>query len=230
MFSTYHRTAILIFANSATEDAKQKAIPNTDTLFRELTKHTLREVQKTNIPYFHYTEKEQTGNSFGERFTNAIQSVFDLGFERIITIGNDTPQLKATHLVEAEKALRENKTVLGPSLDGGFYLMGLHKSNFDIDIFKRLPWQRFSLWNRISDVLKNTDCSIHSLPVLSDIDSLSDIQRLNAFRKSISKTLLKILSLLLKGHNNISNFFLQFYFTLTVHRLFNKGSPAVLHF
>ncbi|CAN0575163.1 unnamed protein product, partial [Ectocarpus sp. 12 AP-2014] len=69
-------------------------MPKGERVFETLTKETLRKVKRTKQPYFHISEKEQTGNSFGERFTNAIQTVFDKGYEHIITVGNDTPQLK----------------------------------------------------------------------------------------------------------------------------------------
>ena len=73
------KTAILIFANSAKEEAN--ANPLQIVLFFEtLTNETINKVKQTGLPYFHFTEKQQIGNSFGARFTNAIQSVFDKGF------------------------------------------------------------------------------------------------------------------------------------------------------
>jgi len=227
--SLQNKTAILIFANSAQEDAKQKAIPHTTKLFQELSKYTLTEVKKTTLPYFYFTEKEQKGSTFGDRFTNAIQAVFNQGYENIITIGNDTPQLKASHLIKTYKALAEGKTVLGPSLDGGFYLMGLHKSNFEPETFKRLPWQRFSLLHKISDILKNTDCFVYKLPTLGDIDGLTDIKRISSFIKSVSATILHLLVLLIKIENPNWGFTKEAIFTLTLQLPFNKGSPLALH-
>ena len=97
-------------------------------LFEALSRHTQNTVKKTQLSYFHFTEKNQKGSSFGERFTNAIQSVYDIGFEQIITIGNDSPHLQASQILETARTISKNKAVLGPSKDGGFYLMGLHKA------------------------------------------------------------------------------------------------------
>ncbi|MGB5435124.1 MAG: DUF2064 domain-containing protein, partial [Maribacter sp.] len=116
-----HHTAILVFALSSEEEQKRKKIRNGDRLFSALSEHSLNIVAKTGLPYFHYTEKEQVGDSFGERFTNAIQEVFNRGFKQIITIGNDSPQLKISHIQRAAVLLDHNKSVIGPSADGGFY-------------------------------------------------------------------------------------------------------------
>ena len=222
-------TAILVFANSARTELAHKPIPKGEGLFEALTQETLRKVQKTGLPYFHFTEREQEGKSFGERFTNAIQEVFRNGFDNIITIGNDTPHLKTAHLLKAHHALQEGKTVLGPSLDGGFYLMGIHKSNFDQETFKRLPWQRFSLFNRISTLLDLTDSVLHQLPTLSDIDTFKDVKRLASFRKSISSSVLSVLTLLLQLKKKHQTVIISILYIIFLQRPFNKGSPLLLH-
>ena len=136
------RTAILIFANSSKEEMKYKAIPKGNILFDVLTEHTLNTARKTGLPYFLMSEKEQIGSSFGERFVNAISSIFELDFDMVITIGNDTPQLKSSDIVRASKLLGAKKSVLGPSRDGGFYLMGIHKSQFDAKTFRECTCQK----------------------------------------------------------------------------------------
>lgn len=224
-----NNTAILVFAHSAQTELTNKAIPKGEVLFEGLTQETLRKVEKTGLPYFHFTETEQQGKSFGERFTNAIQAVFENGFDNIITIGNDTPQLKTAHLVKAHHALQEGKTVLGPSLDGGFYLMGIHKNNFDKETFNRLPWQRFSLFQRISSLLDQTDSILHQLPVLSDIDTFTDVIRLAAFRKSISIALLQLLALSVQLRATFQCFVLSLFQFIFLRQPSNKGSPFLLH-
>ncbi len=131
-----HKTAILVFARSSKEETVHKSIYNGAQLFDSLTDYTLEIASKTHLPYFHFSEEQQIGDTFGERFINAIQAVFEKGYEQVITIGNDTPQLKVSHIIEAEKQLSSNKSVLGPSADSGFYLMGLHKSQFDHYAFR----------------------------------------------------------------------------------------------
>jgi glycosyltransferase A (GT-A) superfamily protein (DUF2064 family) len=204
-------------------------MPNGEVLFQTLTQETLQKAKKTGLPCFHISEKEQTGNSFGERFTNAIQTVFEEGFDNIITIGNDTPQLKTTHLLKTEAALEAGETVLGPSLDGGFYLMGIHKSNFDKESFKRLPWQRFSLFNKISSLVELTNSLLYQLPVLSDIDTIKDVKRLAYFKNSISSTVLQLLMQLLQLGKELQTIVISLFLTTFLQQAFNKGSPVLLH-
>ena len=131
----------------------RKSIPKGQALFDVLNNNILKTVQKSGLPYFLYTEKEQNGHSFGSRFVNAIQEVFDKGFTNIITVGNDTPQLKTSHLNTAATQLEAHKFVIGPSTDGGFYLMGLEKSQFDATAFLELPWQSSRLCSSLEMIL-----------------------------------------------------------------------------
>lgn len=221
-------TAVLIFANSAEADARHKISISKPELFHELTEHTLQVVKQSGLPFFHISEKEQLGNTFGERFSNAIQNIYDRGYENIITLGNDSPELKVYHLVEADRQLKLGKTVLGPTIDGGFYLMGLHCSNFDSTIFQKLPWQRVGLFRKISQLFSEDNSTLFTLPILRDIDVLEDVSALLNFVRRIPKDVFKILTALAKKN-------IQFFEThiLKLEKRFitfsfNKGSPNLL--
>lgn len=221
------QTAILIFANSAEVDARTKSTIAKPELFDELTAHTLQIVKQSNLPFFHISEKHQHGNTFGERFSNAIQSIYDRGYENIITVGNDSPELCAHHLIEANKQLNLGKTVLGPALDGGFYLMGLHHSNFDAQLFQKLPWQRVGLFSKISKLLGTNNSTLFTLPMLRDIDILEDITVLLSRFRRIPNTIFKILAALI---NRNIRFFEMHIPKQEMHFItfsFNKGSPSL---
>jgi glycosyltransferase A (GT-A) superfamily protein (DUF2064 family) len=226
--TSHPKTAILVFANSATEELMHKPMLKGEVLFEALTLDTLKKVKNSGLPYFLVSEKEQKGTSFGERFTNAIQQVFEKGYQNIITIGNDSPQLKTSHLTNAHNALTQGKTVLGPSLDGGFYLMGIHKDDFNVELFKRLPWQRMNLFNQISELLVQSDCALHRLQILGDIDHFKDVKRFSGFRSSISVSVLLILATLLKISHQISDSLTKYNSNVSLQQPFNKGSPALL--
>ncbi len=100
--------------NSSEEELKHKPIVNGQKLFDALTNITLKTVKKTKLPYFHFTEKEQVGASFGTRFSNAIQEIIAKGFENVIAIGNDTPKLTAATILKAEKELNKTRLFLAP--------------------------------------------------------------------------------------------------------------------
>lgn len=197
-------------------------------LFQALTKRTLQIVSASGLPYFHFTEKEQQGTSFGERFSNAIQTVYGKGYKNIITIGNDSPQLKTAHILEAEQQLQLGKTVLGPTLDGGFYLMGLHHSNFDPNLFRELPWQRFGLFNKISKLIASYDSHLFRLPVMQDLDNREDVKVLLNFSKTLPLSLLLIARAMFKKYVSIASNSITFFRVYAFTILYNKGSPFQL--
>ena len=230
MFSMMqHKTAILVFANSSQEEISHKAIPKSKLLFDILTQQTLDTVKKTKLPYFHLTEEQQVGDSFGERFTNAIQFVFAKGFDHIITIGNDTPQLQVSHILDASLHLENGKAVLGPSADGGFYLMALHRSQFNISDFKKLTWKSSKLFLETSRLFAAQNVTLIKLKTLFDLDTASDLQVFINQYISISNRLFRIiLSLLLIEEKKIHYKFTFGDISLS-ETYFNKGSPTPLH-
>lgn len=226
--SNEHHTAILVFALSSEEEQKHKKIRNGDQLFSALSEHSLRIAAKTGLPFFHYTEKEQEGDSFGERFTNAIQAVFNRGFRQIITIGNDSPQLKTSHIQRAAMLLAQNKSVLGPSADGGFYLMGLHRKNFNLKKFKDLPWQTSKLAAQLKKEFSNTPFEFVPLARLFDIDNSQDLYILSKYSDQLTYRIKKIILSLIA---TISSFYKDEYpyieqFQFKAHQ--NRGSPRTL--
>jgi hypothetical protein len=73
------KTAILVFANNAEKELLSKSIRSA-SVFDLLNTETLKTVRKTGLPFYHYSEKEQIGKTFAERFTNAIKSIYDRGY------------------------------------------------------------------------------------------------------------------------------------------------------
>ena len=220
-------TAILVFANSAKEDLANKHIPQGEQLFDVLTQTTLKKAKNSGLPVFHFSDKDQVGVTFGERFTNAIATVFDKGFSNLITIGNDTPHLKTQHLKHTAKQLALGKTVIGPSNDGGFYLLGIQKSNFDVTEFQKLPWQRFSLYHQISLWLQEESSELIKLPVLQDLDNERDLHSILSFSFDLSSTLLLLIIGLLKRTRSLFYANQNFSTLLPNSFLYNKGSPVV---
>ncbi|MEZ4968388.1 MAG: DUF2064 domain-containing protein [Flavobacteriaceae bacterium] len=220
------RTAILIFANSSKEELKYKNIPKGKIVFEGLTEHALNTAKKTGLPYFLLSEKEQSGSCFGERFVNAICSIFVKDFDNIITIGNDTPQIKSSDIIQASRLVQAKKSVLGPSMDGGFYLMALHKSQFNPKAFKKLPWRENTLFKKISALIEAASADIIRLRVLADLDTKSDLKRiLKGLEYRPEKIFKLILSLVVPVIKIMVQAFIPLSFKFkSVY--FNKGSPS----
>jgi len=222
------QTAVLIFANSSQGERKFKSFAKGDAFVEELNENILQTVKKSKLPYYLFTEKEQVGKSFGERFSNAIKVVFEKGFDSVITVGNDTPQLRKHHILQAANEIDKNKCVVGPSIDGGFYLMGLSKKQFSEISFLDLPWQTKSLEKTISLQFAATQTEVIKLDTLLDVDSTSDLKALFKLSQFISKKLLSILSSLLSAKLSISLTSKLFIERWERKNYFNKGSPKFL--
>lgn len=228
----HNKTAILVFAQSAFKEAINKPFHNSEKLFTQLNAHTLTTVKKTQLPYFHLSEKEQRGNTFGQRLRHAIQYVYDQGYDNVITIGNDTPHLQANDIRKTAQLLEEHSLILGPSKDGGFYLMGIHHSQFDPTTFEQLPWQTNGLAQQfITNISTTTTCDkkaqVLLLDTLSDIDVVYDAEAILKEGLFLTYTLRKILETLVykikTGLTTLQTYIHTFLFKLH----FNKGSPLV---
>ncbi|MDC7994244.1 TIGR04282 family arsenosugar biosynthesis glycosyltransferase [Altibacter sp. HG106] len=169
------------------------------------------------------------GTTFGERYLNAIETVFAQGYDRIITIGNDTPQLTAAHLKQADKQLEKDSVVFGPSADGGYYLLGLHRSQYCRSQLASMPWQTSSLLRSIAAQCKLQGAAVHFLNRLRDLDRLQDARYfLDAFQ-SLSNVLKQVLNSLF-GKTQLtwgyhSNLISQLFYKKPL----NKGSPIAIY-
>lgn len=193
--------AVLFFSRSAPAEAacKQFIQPGRHTqnanIAQSLISHTLRQIKQARLPYFHIDEQHQIGSNFGERFSHAFNTLFDRGYDYVISVGNDIPQMQAHHIREAANKLRSGKKiVLGPDTDGGTWLMGYSREAFSADRFRQLPWNT----DRLLDAILKKQCGgeIELLQTLSDID---DPQALATFaqRRYSDQVLLRLIQKLL---------------------------------
>ncbi|MCM4167853.1 hypothetical protein KCTC52924_01333 [Arenibacter antarcticus] len=228
-----NKTAILVFANSAAEETNHKSIPGGEALFNQLTDHTLITVKKTELPYFHCTEDQQNGNCFGTRFYNAVKHIFDQGYQHVITIGNDTPHLSALHIRSAYKHLLDKKIVLGPSTDGGYYLMGFDKSMFskiEANKFIQLPWKTSGLQNSFNQLLKSINRIAVSLQSLVDLDSIADLKKIIHQGQPIPQKIYQILISIITTRPKIILYTPKYREHSFHTNYFNKGSPLQIPF
>ena len=226
MIHNQKQTAILVFAHSSKKEASDKVFEKSEQLFRQLNQKTLKKAQKTGADVLVFTEKQQIGSSFGERFSNAIQSVFNKGYDQIITIGNDSPNLKTSHLLKALNSLLKGNASLGPSYDGGTYLIALKRSDFSKEIFKNISWNTYKVFSELKEYFATHSTNVTQLEYLADIDSKKDLYFfIDQFRTSFSllRELIALpLTKVIYSFKNLT--FSQsysFYF-------FNKGSPITL--
>ena len=122
--------------------------------------------------------RAQQGGHLGERMADAFQQCFALGFERVLILGSDCPDLPRVYLTAALEALRQNRAVIGPSLDGGYYTLGFTPDTFCPAAFGPLPWSTDQVFGLTLKLLEQQSCPLEVLPQWSDIDTLADLRQL----------------------------------------------------
>lgn len=119
-----------------------------------------------------FQKKLQKGNDLGERMQHAFEMAFKEGYEKVVIVGSDLFDLKVVHIENAFKSLENHDLVIGPSLDGGYYLLGMKVMH--PAVFKNKQWGTDSV---LETTLKNLEQkNVKLLEALNDIDTFDDLQ------------------------------------------------------
>jgi hypothetical protein len=126
----------------------------------------------------------QIGLDLGERMDNAFQSGFDQGYDRIVIVGSDCPELTSDILKEAFQALNHHPVVLGPAADGGYYLIGLKQRLSNV--FQGIPWGTTNVLETTRNAISCLNVSFAQLKLLSDVDTPEDLHIWESAQKARS--------------------------------------------
>lgn len=122
---------------------------------------------------------EQAGGGLGDRITATIQSTFDDGVDRTVVIGSDCPDLELENIYHAFKMLETHEFVIGPTHDGGYWLIGVRNRDGWSRIFAGIPWSSDKVFQETLYAAESIpDASIGLLPHKSDLDTAQDWVRL----------------------------------------------------
>ncbi len=117
----------------------------------------------------------QLGTDLGTRMDNAFLQIFKLGFERAVLIGSDIPDLPGSFIQDAFTALNNHDLVVGPAMDGGFYLIGWTKSSFHAQLMTAVHWSTPSVLAAALTIWQKAKLNIHLLDQWPDVDDLNDL-------------------------------------------------------
>jgi rSAM/selenodomain-associated transferase 1 len=126
----------------------------------------------------------QSGRDLGRRIANVVEDALQQGHPRVVVTGSDAPSLPASRVRAALDLSGERDLVLGPCLDGGYYLVGLRSPI--PEIFEGIPWSSDSV---LVDSVRRARARGHSVALLDpwyDIDTASDLRFLRAHLTAIS--------------------------------------------
>lgn len=213
------RRAVVIFARSPEDERRAKPLAErpggagaqTETLHRVLIERTLAaagtleaadvllvttgnleracDLALRHVPPARLQVLPQVGQSFGERFENAVALAFDAGYHYVVAVGSDTPEFDAVALERAFDSLAAARSavraaVLGPSLDGGYYLLGL--SSFSRVPFVDIAFGGAQVAADTTAALQQAGYTVDLLTPLPDIDDLQGVRRV-ATRLSVRR-------------------------------------------
>jgi uncharacterized protein len=122
-----------------------------------------------------FRKKVQSGENLGSRMANSIRNGFEDGYREVVIIGSDCPELGADTLEKAFKELGAHDAVVGPSRDGGYYLLGLR--NYTDELFRDMYWSTESVLSETLKRLERLGYSWKKLPELNDIDTVEDLKK-----------------------------------------------------
>lgn len=125
--------------------------------------------QWVNRPFqFH----PQQGTDLGGRMKTAFETAFAEGAHEAIIIGTDVPDLRLEILLNAFDLLAAVDIVLGPSTDGGYYLLGMRRPV--LDLFDGVAWSTDAVLAQTLKRIQALQLTSALLPELSDIDTEAD--------------------------------------------------------
>lgn len=82
----------------------------------------------------------QNGVDIGARLENAFYYAYSKGYNDVMVVGPDAPDLSQEVFEDAFERLNNTEVVIGPASDGGYYLLAFNRSGFFLDVFSNIPW------------------------------------------------------------------------------------------
>ncbi len=118
----------------------------------------------------------QVAADLGERMYRAGRHCFDVGAQRVVILGTDVPSLPPCHIDRAFELLARNEIVLGPSMDGGYYLVGLSRPIHEI--FLNIAWSTEHVFARTLERAEALGLTVGVVPSWYDVDTPEQLDHL----------------------------------------------------
>ncbi len=117
----------------------------------------------------------QRGADLGERISAVFEDLFREGHQRAVVVAADTVRLGPELVRVAGEALCQATTVLGPTEDGGYYLLGQRAPG--VDLFRGIAWGTNRVYRQTLEAALRAGRTVASLPLRYDLDIVEDWQR-----------------------------------------------------
>jgi len=143
----------------------------------------------------------QQGRGLGGRMQEAFRKAFQAGCTRAVLTGSDIPELGEDTIGRAFQCLRDRDLVLGPSRDGGYYLVGMKRLH--ACLFRGLSWSTGRVLDQTLALAVKQGLSVGLIEPLEDVDCFEDAVRLwkTRGRRALGKATLRALGPLMKDRD-----------------------------
>jgi hypothetical protein len=108
---------------------------------------------------------------------NCLRDAFSVGFHRVILMGSDIPDLPRKIVTDAFRFLATVDCVIGPSFDGGYYLIGFRSDSLLPEVFSGIRWGTETVLKETTEILSRHHLSTHLVGRWGDIDTVDDLKR-----------------------------------------------------
>lgn len=119
---------------------------------------------------------DQVGDDLGVRMQQAFAALFGKGYQRVLIVGTDVPSLPLDHYQQALALLNTHDVVLGPALDGGYYLIGLTQPR--PELFAGIAWSTDRVLAATQEKAAGLGLKTALLPPWRDVDTIEDLKAL----------------------------------------------------
>lgn len=119
-----------------------------------------------------YSKVIQQGKDLGERMKYAFAEAFRNGYKKVVIIGSDCAELSSGIIEQAFDSLGKQDVVVGPSVDGGYYLLGMKRLH--PNLFEDIEWSTPVVLSKTLERVKQERLGLHLLPELNDVDDEAD--------------------------------------------------------
>lgn len=120
----------------------------------------------------------QTGFDLGQKMANAFEYVFRNGTRQAVLIGTDFPDLPKEIISDAIQILQSEDAVIGPAVDGGYYLIGFSSGTYLPTMFTDIAWGTSVVFQQTMDVFLSSGFVVQQLPEWRDVDVYDDLKDL----------------------------------------------------
>ncbi len=120
-----------------------------------------------------FTFIDQGGGDLGDRLVSVSNRLFEAGHEKLVIIGSDSPTLMTSHFEQGFEALDDVPVVLGPSFDGGYYLIGLDGPH--PEVFQAIDWSTPRVANQTLTRCREHGLLWDLLGFWYDVDTIEDL-------------------------------------------------------